>query len=604
MESLRQMVVGDTIDANSVGSAVGSDGGGIDGATHVTAKGTIVSGNTLGGASGNCDHAVASSSYSVEGPAGSTSCGFTDPTDLPSADPLLQPLADNGGPTQTQALGAGSPAIDVVPAASCSTSVDQRGFSRPDNGETVCDVGAFEVQDPVGCAGSGASFVSPASFESGVSSSTSLSWCPAAASSYYLLVGTSPGAGDVVSAGLPGSQTSYAVALPAGRTLFATLYTYPASGGGAVAGDVVFGTAPAVGQAAFISPSSFQDNVPSATALSWSAPAGGASRYYLTVGTSPGGGDVVTAALAGSQTSLPVSLPAGRTLYATLWAYPAAGGAPTPADVVFHTAYAATSFTNPAAFATSVPTSTTISWTSGPGAGSYYLTVGTSPGAADVVNSGGLPASQTSFPATLPPGRTLYATLWTYPAAGGGPTPTDIAFSTDPAGPGPARDRTSAHHPHKALASSRAERSAWVSMMPVSFIQAGASDPGSEFAGHAGKAFGEFHQWVEGPFKAGKLDPTKVDKQAGDKAIATAAQIAQETKLAKQAAAQDNKLAPLAALLEHIQATVVLIPPDLKSDSPSTKAVELAAMQYIDARITQIEAAAKQAGQPITETNE
>ncbi len=135
-----------TIDGNSVG--MGGTGAGIRAGGEVpsetaivTAKATIVSSNT--GAT-NCDVPVASSSYSLEGPEGKTSCGF----DLPSADPELGPLFANGGPTKTQALPAGSLAVDAVPVAKCPTKVDQRGEPRPDNGKSVCDVGAYELQDP------------------------------------------------------------------------------------------------------------------------------------------------------------------------------------------------------------------------------------------------------------------------------------------------------------------------------------------------------------------------------------------------------------------------------------------------------------------------
>jgi hypothetical protein len=61
-----------------------------------------------------------------------------------TADPQLGALADNGGPTDTQALPASSPAVN---AGDCPTSVDQRGQPRPDNGESVCDLGAYELQD-------------------------------------------------------------------------------------------------------------------------------------------------------------------------------------------------------------------------------------------------------------------------------------------------------------------------------------------------------------------------------------------------------------------------------------------------------------------------
>jgi CSLREA domain-containing protein len=64
-------------------------------------------------------------------------------------DPRLGALGDNGGPTPTRALLAGSPAIDAAnPAAPGSgggacEATDQRGVHRP--GGSRCDVGAFEA---------------------------------------------------------------------------------------------------------------------------------------------------------------------------------------------------------------------------------------------------------------------------------------------------------------------------------------------------------------------------------------------------------------------------------------------------------------------------
>lgn len=71
-------------------------------------------------------------------------CHFSGVGDLSDADPLLGPLRDNGGPTQTLALRPGSPALDRIPStgADCAAT-DQRGVPRPQG--PACDIGAFEV---------------------------------------------------------------------------------------------------------------------------------------------------------------------------------------------------------------------------------------------------------------------------------------------------------------------------------------------------------------------------------------------------------------------------------------------------------------------------
>jgi CSLREA domain-containing protein len=60
----------------------------------------------------------------------------------PVADPKLGPLQDNGGPTDTFALQAGSAAIDAASAPGCPP-FDQRGVARPVGGP--CDAGSFEA---------------------------------------------------------------------------------------------------------------------------------------------------------------------------------------------------------------------------------------------------------------------------------------------------------------------------------------------------------------------------------------------------------------------------------------------------------------------------
>jgi len=69
------------------------------------------------------------------------------PGDQINTDPMLGPLQDNGGPTFTQALLPGSPAIDAGdPNFTPPPFYDQRGprFRRVFNGRI--DIGSFEKQ--------------------------------------------------------------------------------------------------------------------------------------------------------------------------------------------------------------------------------------------------------------------------------------------------------------------------------------------------------------------------------------------------------------------------------------------------------------------------
>jgi hypothetical protein len=68
---------------------------------------------------------------------------------MSQTNPKLSPLQNNGGPTFTQALLSGSPALEkgnnIVCTGSLVNSLDQRGKPRPNPPGTNCDIGAFEA---------------------------------------------------------------------------------------------------------------------------------------------------------------------------------------------------------------------------------------------------------------------------------------------------------------------------------------------------------------------------------------------------------------------------------------------------------------------------
>jgi hypothetical protein len=109
---------------------------------------SIVANNSGGRA--NCDATITSNGYNLSS---DKTCNFNGPGDLNNTDPMLGPLQNNGGPTQTQALLTGSPAIDAGNPSGCTDGnghllkTDQRGMPRPDKEDTGgCDMGAYERQ--------------------------------------------------------------------------------------------------------------------------------------------------------------------------------------------------------------------------------------------------------------------------------------------------------------------------------------------------------------------------------------------------------------------------------------------------------------------------
>jgi hypothetical protein len=124
-----------------------------DGGDDVWASDSLTFANTIfTGSAATADPNVAGAG--VTGSLGhnlSTDASFTAAAgDQLNTDPRLAPLANNGGPTQTLALLAGSPAIDAgdntlaVDQNGQPLTTDQRGAGRIFNG--AVDIGAYERQ--------------------------------------------------------------------------------------------------------------------------------------------------------------------------------------------------------------------------------------------------------------------------------------------------------------------------------------------------------------------------------------------------------------------------------------------------------------------------
>ncbi len=241
-------------------------------------------------------------------------------------------------------------------------------------------------------------------------------------SRYYLMIGLWPG-GNTIYDGDQGENRKVSVTdLPVdGRTLYVRLWSYM---------DGVWqfqdSTAEAAGiflaaKASLIAPFAGSKLEDTTATFEWNAGAG-VERYYLFVGTWPGGDNLYNQDL-GTELSASVSdLPSnGSLIYVRLWSYlsgkwehsdamyMASGTVPVPVK---------------AAMLWPVPNTTwesgtvQFNWSSGTEVRRYYLFVGTSVGNNDIVASDqglNLSTTLTGLPVN---GKTLYVRLWSYTDSG------------------------------------------------------------------------------------------------------------------------------------------------------------------------------------------
>ena len=113
-------------------------------------KNSIIAGNHGGSGPHDCVGQLSGDSkYNLIGDTNACTIPSFVSTFLLNVDPLLGPLTNNGGPTQTHLPAANSPVLEAgyqfpPPAADGCEIRDQRGVPRPQGGG-VCDMGAVEV---------------------------------------------------------------------------------------------------------------------------------------------------------------------------------------------------------------------------------------------------------------------------------------------------------------------------------------------------------------------------------------------------------------------------------------------------------------------------
>lgn len=188
------------------------------------------------------------------------------------------------------------------------------------------------------------------------------------------------------------------------------IYDSPA---GTTTGGTGTGTGTGSGPGQVTSPPPGSTLTASTVQVQWTGGTG-ITDYWLYVGSTPGGNDLLSQGTTGL--SLTVSgLPAdGRTIYLTLFSN---SGSWTSRGYTYTAAsqgVAATraEMTTPAPSSTLTTSTVTFQWTGGTGVAQYGLHVGTSAGAENLFSRGGLTSLSSTVSGLPTDGRTVYVRLW------------------------------------------------------------------------------------------------------------------------------------------------------------------------------------------------
>lgn len=170
--------------------------------------------------------------------------------------------------------------------------------------------------------------------------------------------------------------------------------------------------------------------------ITWAVAAGVPSGYYLNIGTTAGGNDVINNQDVGNVISYTLSgtsaLAYSTTYYVTIIPYNAIGAATACTSNSFTTlAFPCPAVTAPAASATGVSPTPNFTWAAVTGATGYKLSIGTSAGATDILNNQDLGnVTSYTYPTPLNFNTKYYYTLTSYNATTSSSGCTERNFTT------------------------------------------------------------------------------------------------------------------------------------------------------------------------------
>ncbi|MBI6117747.1 T9SS type B sorting domain-containing protein, partial [Salegentibacter maritimus] len=282
---------------------------------------------------------------------------------------------------------------------------------------------------------------SPVDGATDVSISENITWDAVPnADGYYINIGTTAGGNDLVNnTDLTTITYSHTTDFPENTTIYVSVTPYNAIGNATGCAEISFTTetiATIPNCTSITSPLDGATEVSISENISWDA-VPNADGYYVNIGTTPGGNDLVNnAELTTTNYSPTTDFPENTTIYVSVTPYNAIGNATGCPEISFTTETIATipnctTISSPVDGATDVSITENISWDAVPNADGYYVNIGTTPGGNDLVNNTELTTTSYSPATDFPENTTIYVSVTPYNAIGNATGCPEISFTTE-----------------------------------------------------------------------------------------------------------------------------------------------------------------------------
>ncbi len=285
---------------------------------------------------------------------------------------------------------------------------------------------------------------SPVNGATNVSVTTELTWDAVSdATGYYITIGTTNGGNDVLNNFDIGNVTTYS---PTNNwlentTYYVTITPYNTVGSATNCNETSFTTetlSTIPNCTSLNNPADGATTISITTNLTWDA-ISDATGYYISIGTSSGGNDVLNNFdIENVTTYSPTNnWLENTTYYVTITPYNAVGSATNCNETSFTTETLptipnCTSLNNPADGATNVSVTTELTWDAVSDATGYYITIGTSSGGNDVLDNFDIENSTTYSPTNdWQENTTYYVTITPYNAVGSAVNCNETSFTTE-----------------------------------------------------------------------------------------------------------------------------------------------------------------------------